>query len=139
MNKRISVFALTIAAILAAGTLDGRAQSLMTRHVRDAVVNGQALLLGRLPANQKIQLNIVLPLRDQEGLDEFLSDLRNPASASYRQFLTPQEFTARFGPTQETELMCSQSPIPSPAGRIFGSRRSTRRAASSNPSSSKCS
>jgi kumamolisin len=73
----------------------------MTRHVRDAVVNGQALLLGRLPANQQIQLNIVLPLRDQEGLDEFLSDLRNPASASYRQFLTPQEFTARFGPTQE--------------------------------------
>jgi kumamolisin len=101
VNKRISVFALTIAAILAAGTLDGRAQSLMTRHVRDAVVNGQALLLGRLPANQQIQLNIVLPLRDQEGLDEFLSDLRNPASASYRQFLTPQEFTARFGPTQE--------------------------------------
>jgi kumamolisin len=34
-------------------------------------------------------------------LDEFLIDLRNPASASYRHFLTPQEFTARFCPIQE--------------------------------------
>ena len=72
----------------------------MTRHVRDAVVTGQAQLVGRLPASQQLQLNIVLPLRDQAGLDAFLADLRNPASATYRQFLTPQEFTARFGPTQ---------------------------------------
>jgi kumamolisin len=76
------------------------AQSLMTRHVRDEVINGKSQLLGRLPETQQLQLNIVLPIRDQAGLDEFLIDLRNPASASYRQFLTPQEFTARFGPTQ---------------------------------------
>jgi kumamolisin len=101
VNNRISVFVLTIAAILSAGTLDSRAQSLMTRHVRDAVRNGQAQLAGRLPATQQMQLNIVLPLSDPAGLDAFLADLRNPASASYRQFLTPQEFTARFGPTQE--------------------------------------
>ena len=101
MNRRIGVFVLTIAAILSAGTLNSLAQSLMTRHVRDTVVNGQAQLLGRLPATQQLQLDIVLPLSDQAGLDTFLSDLSNPASASYRQFLTPQEFTARFGPTQE--------------------------------------
>ena len=101
MNRRIGVFVLTIAAILSAGTLNSLAQSLMTRHVREVVVNGQAQLLGRLPATQQMQLDIVLPLSDQAGLDTFLSDLSNPASASYRQFLTPQEFTARFGPTQE--------------------------------------
>jgi kumamolisin len=101
VNRKICIFVLTIAAILSAGTLDGRAQSLMTRHVRDAVVNGQAQLLGRLPATQQLQLNIVLPLRDPAGLDALLIDLRNPASASYRQYLTPQEFTARFGPTQQ--------------------------------------
>jgi kumamolisin len=92
---------LTIAAILAAGSLTGSAQSLMTRHVRDVVNNGQAQLLGRLPETQQMQLDIVLPLSDPAGLDEFLSDLNNPASASYRQYITPQEFTARFGPTQE--------------------------------------
>jgi kumamolisin len=92
---------LTIAAILAAGSLTGSAQSLKTRHVRDAVLNGQAPQVGRLPEAQQLQLDLVLPLRDQAGLDEFLIDLNNPASASYRQYLTPQEFTARFGPTQE--------------------------------------
>jgi len=101
VNKIIGVFVLTIAAILAAGSLTGSAQSLKTRHVRDAVLNGQAPQVGRLPEAQQLQLDLVLPLRDQAGLDEFLIDLNNPASASYRQYLTPQEFTARFGPTQE--------------------------------------
>jgi kumamolisin len=101
VNNRIGSIVLTIAVILLAGTLAGHAQSLMTRHVRDAVVNGQAQLLGRLPETQQMQLDIVLPLSDPAGLERFLVDLYNPASASYRQFLTPQEFTALFGPTQE--------------------------------------
>ena len=103
MNRRIAVavFVLTIAAIVSAATLEGRAQSLMTRHVRDVVLNGQAQPLGRLPATRIMQLDLVLPLRDQPGLDAFLGELYNPASPSYRHFLTPQEFTARFGPTQE--------------------------------------
>jgi kumamolisin len=47
-----------------------------------------------------MQLDIVLPLSDQAGLDSFLSELYDPASPSYRQFLTVAEFTARFGPSQ---------------------------------------
>ena len=73
----------------------------MTHHVRDVVRNGQAQATGRLPSNQVLQLNLVLPLRDPSGLKSFLKDLYNPASPSYRQFLTPQQFTARFGPTQD--------------------------------------
>jgi kumamolisin len=48
-----------------------------------------------------MQLVIVLPLRDQAGLDAFLHGLYDPASSSYRQFLTVPEFTERFGPSQE--------------------------------------
>jgi len=47
-----------------------------------------------------MQLDLVLPLRDSAGLDSFLSELYDPSSPSYRHFLTPAEFTARFGPTQ---------------------------------------
>ncbi|MGA2886781.1 MAG: S53 family serine peptidase [Terracidiphilus sp.] len=100
MNRRISVFVLTIATIASTGTLAGHAESLMTRHVREATVNGQAPQVGRLPATQIMQLDIVLPLGDQAGLDAFLSELSNPTSPSFRQYLTPQEFTARFGPSQ---------------------------------------
>jgi kumamolisin len=92
---------LTIAAILSAGALSGSAQSLMTRHVREVVLNGQAQPAGRLPATQIMQIDIVLPLRDKAGLDAFVADVYNPSSPNYRHFLTPDETSARFGPTQE--------------------------------------
>jgi subtilase family serine protease len=76
------------------------AQSVLTHHVRDSVRTGEAPSVGRLPADQTMTLDIVLPLGDSDGLTRFLSDVYNPASANYRQFLTPAEFTARFGPSQ---------------------------------------
>ena len=79
----------------------GLAQSVMTHHVRDAVRNGEARPVGRLPQNQVLQIDVVLPLRDPQGLKSFLADVYNPKSQNYRHFLTPAEFTARFGPTAE--------------------------------------
>jgi subtilase family serine protease len=72
----------------------------LTRHVREATFNGQAPAVGRLPASQVMRLVIALPLRNQEELDKFLQVLYDPSSPSYRQFLTVEQFTAKFGPTQ---------------------------------------
>jgi len=77
------------------------AASLPTHHVRQAAISGQAKPLNRLPATQTLRIGILLPVRDQAGLDKFLQDVYNPASPSYRQFLSVPEFTARFAPTQE--------------------------------------
>ena len=74
---------------------------LLTRHVREAVVNSQAPLIGQLPATQAIHFDVVLALRDHAGLQSFVQEVNDPTSRSYHQFLTPQEFTARFGPSQE--------------------------------------
>ena len=54
---------------------------------------------GRLPATNDLSLAIGLPLRDQAGLTTFLHDLYDPASARFHQYLTPEQFTERFGPT----------------------------------------
>ena len=56
--------------------------------------------LGRLAATNELLLTIGLPSRDQPGLDAFLRELQDPASPAYHQYLTPAEFTARFGPTE---------------------------------------
>jgi subtilase family serine protease len=95
--------ALVCAAVLLLFTIPGQAQSqqLLTRHVRDEVANGRAQFVGRLPATQTLRFDISLPLRDRAGLQSFNQEVQDPASPSYHQFLTPQEFTARFGPTQE--------------------------------------
>jgi hypothetical protein len=68
-------------------------------HVPAAVLGQQPK--GRLPADQRISLAVGLPLRDPQGLSSFLRDLYDPASLSFHQFLTPDQFTERFGPTEE--------------------------------------
>jgi subtilase family serine protease len=95
--------AFVCAAVLLLFTIPGQAQpqSLLTRHVRDAVANGQAQLTGKLPATQTLLFDIVLPLRDRAGLQNFVQEVQDPASPFYHKFLTPQEVTARFGPSQQ--------------------------------------
>jgi subtilase family serine protease len=100
MMRRRSVFLLTVIAIVSVVTSNSRAQSVATHHVRDAVRNGEAKPMGQLPANQIMILDVVLPIRDQAGLDRFLEEVYDPTNSSYRHFLTVPEFTARFGPTQ---------------------------------------
>jgi len=99
--RRIHSILPAIAAIMLAAATGSQAQSVMTHHVREAVQSGAARPIGRLPAEQVMSLDLVLPLRDKEGLENFLSDLYDPASPSYKHYLTPAEFTARFGPTQK--------------------------------------
>ncbi|MGA9718159.1 MAG: S53 family serine peptidase [Acidobacteriaceae bacterium] len=92
----------TLAAIAAAllATTNVPAQNLLTHHVRNAVRDNQVQALGRLTANQAMSLDIVLPLRNQVGLDRLLEEIYDPASPSYHQYLTVPEFTAQFGPSQ---------------------------------------
>jgi kumamolisin len=92
---------LTAVAIALAATTNSQAQSVLTLHTREAVRTGNAPVIAQLPQNRVMNLDLVLPLRDQAGLKNLLSEIYDPASASYRHFLTVPEFTARFGPSQE--------------------------------------
>jgi subtilase family serine protease len=101
MVRRKGLPFLTLVVILSVVTINSLSQSMLTRHVREVTRNGKAKSAGRLSATQILQLNIVLPLRDQAGLNSFLKQLYDPATSNYRHFLTVSEFTERFGPTQE--------------------------------------
>jgi subtilase family serine protease len=103
MIRRLTLSLLAIVALVAAINMVCSAQSpaMLTHHVREATVNGQARSVGRLPASQTMRLVITLPLRNQAELDDLLKNLYDPSSSFYRQFLSVEEFTARFGPTQE--------------------------------------
>ncbi|HTR22731.1 MAG TPA: protease pro-enzyme activation domain-containing protein [Terriglobales bacterium] len=103
MQSKVSVFLLTAVAIVLIVCVAGQAQStsLLTRHTRDVVVMGEAQSLGRLPATQIMNLDLMLPLRHQPELENFIEELYNPSSPSYRQYLTVPQFTARFGPSRE--------------------------------------
>jgi subtilase family serine protease len=93
--------AAVLLSVIVALPAHAQGQAMPTRHVRDAVANGQAPLIGRLPATRTLKLNIALPLRNEAELDELLQRINDPKSASYRQFLSVEQFTERFGPSQE--------------------------------------
>jgi uncharacterized repeat protein (TIGR03803 family) len=48
-----------------------------------------------------LNLAIGLPLRSQDEVRTLLEQLYDPASPQYRHYLTPDQFTERFGPTKE--------------------------------------
>ena len=103
MIRRASTFLLIAVAFVSVVSVVSQAQSqaLLTRHTRDAVIHGEAQSLGRLPASETLHLDVMLALRHQPELENFLQELYDPSSSSYRHFLTVEEFTARFGPSQE--------------------------------------
>jgi subtilase family serine protease len=100
MSAKLGRFALLLAALVSVGAVTGNAQTVFTHHVRGAVKDGSAKLVGHLPASQVMKLVIVLPLRNENALDQALKDLYDPSSPSYRHFLTVDEFTQQYGPTQ---------------------------------------
>lgn len=99
MNLKLCLIVLSIASFISAGAVPSHAGTMMTHHVREVTVNGQAKLLGSLPGNQVMRLDVVLPLRDPDGLNAFLDELY-ATGPRHRHFLSPTEFTERFGPTQ---------------------------------------
>jgi len=100
MLRIVGKLVLPIAAVMSVFMSVGHAESVLTRHMRQATQDGTARPMGHMQAGQVMNLVITLPLRNQDDLDQLLKDLYDPSSPSYRQFLTVEQFTERFGPTQ---------------------------------------
>jgi kumamolisin len=61
----------------------------------------QAQSLGELPAQQRVSVAVSLNLRNGAELDRTIAAVNDPHSTQYGHFLTPEQFTARFGPTDD--------------------------------------
>jgi subtilase family serine protease len=102
-----TVFAVALFLLLCPTSQKSAAQSASTAgiqalhdHVKIAANGQKAQFLSALPASQKMELAIVLPLRNQDQLDSLLTRLYDPSSADYHKFLSVEEFTEQFGPTE---------------------------------------
>ena len=88
---------------LALGVTDGAPKAAtigrLSRHVPTAAAVLQSV--GKPAPDSKLSLAIGLPLRNQEALTNLLARIYDPASPQYRQYLTSDQFTAMFGPTEE--------------------------------------
>ena len=87
-------------AIALTASATAQAQSVLTHHVRGEVKSGGTQFLGELSQEKIMNLDVVLPVRDEAALQSFLAELSDPKSPSYRQFLSVAEFTEKFGPSK---------------------------------------
>ena len=74
-------------------------RQLLSGHVPAAAARLQPV--GRMPASNRLNLAIGLPLRNQEELTTLLEELYGAAGPQYRHYLSPQEFAEKFGPARE--------------------------------------
>ena len=58
---------------------------------------------GRRPASAPVSVSLTLRYNNQAELDKLVDDVSNPNSGSYRHFITPEQFNARYAPTAEQE------------------------------------
>jgi hypothetical protein len=101
-SSRCAALGLAAAAFIGAtSALAGQASGskVLPHHVPAAVAHSKAT--GLLSPTERLRLAVGMPLRDANGLDAFLARVYDPASPNYRQFLTPEQFTERFGPTTQ--------------------------------------
>ena len=100
--KKMSALAALCASItlFAAAAAKAEQRPIMTTHVPQAVASGVAPLIAHVPGTQRFSLAISLPPRNQAELDDLLQQLYDPHSPNYHKYLTADEFSDRFGPTE---------------------------------------
>src|SRR5579871_3442285 len=82
------------------GALRADAAALQSVHRHRPAILSQLTPIGPLDKTRELNLAISLPLRNQAGLTQLLQEISDPKSPNYRHYLTPEQFTAQFGPTQ---------------------------------------
>ena len=90
---------------LGLATLPGSPASAQTNrvvlpgHIPTAAAAAQRL--GSVDSHQTLTLALTLPLRNTDQLADLLRGLYDPKDSRFGHYLSPDEFTARFGPTAE--------------------------------------
>jgi subtilase family serine protease len=89
---------LTLLFLCAAAASAAERQSLHTGVPQVAARLGR---IERLPATNRLQLAIGLPLRNQGTLTNLFHQLYDRTSTNFHRFLTPRQFAEHFGPMEE--------------------------------------
>ena len=95
---------LMTAFVLALGAQTLLAQrSVIAARLVDASQSSDVTDVGPLPVSQPMRLTLRLkPTADREAaLEEFLASQTTPGSVAYHHWLTPQQFAANYGATDE--------------------------------------
>ena len=93
--RGLALLCSAVLVVAACGT--ARQQAAVSSSPASADASAVPVDLGPTRSDEQVAFNVSLNLPGQADLDSYLSGLSQPGSASYRQFLSPAQFGARFG------------------------------------------
>lgn len=97
-RKFSTYFCLVVLALSSAGASQTR-QRLAANHVPTSLLKKfNAVSLGAVDPGTPMSLRIPMPLRNPAGLQSLIKQLYDPGDPLYHQYLTPEQFNARFAP-----------------------------------------
>jgi subtilase family serine protease len=73
--------------------------SIIAKHVPYLVSSGRAAVVGPVDPSTSMRLYLSLPLQNEAALNELLVELQDQNDPLYHKYLSPDEFTRRFGPS----------------------------------------
>jgi len=79
----------------------GQGAERQTLHGHVPRAAAQLQTIDHLPASQPLYLALGLPLRNRGALTNLLSEIYDPKSTNYHRYLTVEEFTDKFCPTEQ--------------------------------------
>ena len=98
---RFVSFLFTFIFFMASGFMfPGHAGAQRQRLPKNFAAPANAQPSAQLPLAQRLGLSIALPIRNQAELKTLIRQQQDPSSPQYGKFLTVQQFTERFGPTE---------------------------------------
>src|ERR1700690_385898 len=77
------------------------AQQVIRGHIPSAISQFGLRPVGRMDSTKQMRIAIGLPLRNHQALTTLLQEMYDPASRNFRQYLTTEQFTEEFGPTDQ--------------------------------------
>ena len=101
MKSRISAAIIILGLVTILRSSFGAGSQILTGHVPKAIARLHLRPIGLLPETNQMRLSIGLPFRNLPELTNLLQQIYDPVSPNYHHFLTPAQFTERFGPSEQ--------------------------------------
>jgi len=107
LPERVNRLVLTVATgvagvVMAAGAgfgIPAGAAALSPKRIGQVPHAAHAVALGALSASTKLSVDVELLPRDPAALASFATAVSTPGNSLYEHYITPSQFTSRFGPT----------------------------------------
>jgi kumamolisin len=90
----------SITSVFLAGASGGSGTSLSTIAGSVLPITNGTVSAGKVDSNTPVSFTVLLPLRNETGLKEYLKSIYDKNSTNFLHYMTPQQIQAQFAPSQ---------------------------------------